>query len=313
MARKVHRVIAVPPERPARPVLLARKAQPAHKGRRVRKVRQEFKGSLARPARPVLQARQVQMERWVPRVRQEIPVLRAPQVQAAQQERPVRKVRQEFRESLVRQDLRARQVQMERWVLRVRQEIIQGITGPTGPTGATGANGAMGPQGPTGNTGATGPTGPTGPTGSTGATGATGPSGTSNSLTSANDNDTAVSANGTLSFYQNLASSGTAITHTSGSPFFEITEPGVYEVYYQTTASVPSASSYPVTVEAMLVFDGDTLPHTQDSATVSSSSDEEILNGFGVFYASSASSLFLKNSLAGTHYNNSILMVNKLS
>ena len=190
---------------------------------------------------------------------------------------------------------------------------ITGPTGPTGPTGATGANGAMGPQGPTGNTGATGPTGPTGPTGSTGATGATGPSGTSNSLTSANDNDTAVSANGTLSFYQNLASSGTAITHTSGSPFFEITEPGVYEVYYQTTASVPSASSYPVTVEAMLVFDGDTLPHTQDSATVSSSSDEEILNGFGVFYASSASSLFLKNSLAGTHYNNSILMVNKLS
>ena len=302
MARKVHRVIAVPPERLARPVLLARKAQPAHKGRRVRKVRQEFKGSLVRPARQDLQARQVQMERWVPRVRQEIPVPRAPQVQAAQQERPVRKVRQEFRESLAR-----------------RPSGATGATGPQGPAGIQGITGPTGPTGPqgsagnTGATGATGPTGPTGPTGSTGATGATGPSGTSNSLTSANDNDTAVSANGTLSFYQNLASSGTAITHTSGSPFFEITEPGVYEVYYQTTASVPSASSYPVTVEAMLVFDGDTLPHTQDSATVSSSSDEEILNGFGVFYASSASSLFLKNSLAGTHYNNSILMVNKLS
>ena len=66
MARKVHRVIAVPPERLARPVLLARKAQPAHKGRRVRKVRQEFRESLARQD---LQARQVQMERWVPRVR----------------------------------------------------------------------------------------------------------------------------------------------------------------------------------------------------------------------------------------------------
>ena len=198
----------------------------------------------------------------------------------------------------------------------------QGERGSTGPTGPTGPTGAVGPTGPTGATGSqgergsTGPTGPTGsigPTGPTGATGATGPGGPQNSLTSANDNDTAVSANGTLSFYQNLSSTGTAITHTPGSPFFEITEPGIYEVYYQTNVSVPSAPSYPVTAEAMIVFDGDTLPHTQDSATVSSNVDTETLSGFGVFYAASASSLFLKNSLGGTHFNDSILMINKLS
>ena len=199
---------------------------------------------------------------------------------------------------------------------------IQGMTGPIGPTGPTGATGsqgmsgttgATGPTGATGSQGERGPTGPTGPTGATGATGATGPGGPQNSLTSANDNDTAVSANGTLSFYQNLSSTGTAITHTPGSPFFEITEPGIYEVYYQTNVSVPSAPSYPVTAETMIVFDGDTLPHTQDSAMVSSNADTEPLSGFGVFYAASASSLFLKNSLGGTHFNDSILMINKLS
>ena len=189
----------------------------------------------------------------------------------------------------------------------------RGSTGPTGPTGPTGAIGPTGPTGSTGSQGERGPTGPTGPTGATGATGATGPGGPQNSLTSANDNDTAVSANGTLSFYQNLSSTGTAITHTPGSPFFEITEPGIYEVFYQTNVSVPSAPSYPVTAEAMIVFDGDTLPHTQDSATLSSNVDTEPLSGFGVFYAASASSLFLKNSLGGTHFNDSILMINKLS
>lgn len=189
----------------------------------------------------------------------------------------------------------------------------RGSTGPTGPTGPTGAIGPAGPTGATGSQGERGPTGPTGPTGATGATGATGPGGPQNSLTSANDNDTAVSANGTLSFYQNLSSTGTAITHTPGSPFFEITEPGIYEVYYQTNVSVPSAPSYPVTAETMIVFDGDTLPHTQDSAMVSSNADTEPLSGFGVFYAESASSLFLKNSLGGTHFNDSILMINKLS
>ena len=147
----------------------------------------------------------------------------------------------------------------------------------------------------------------------TGPAGPEGKCGPQNSLTSANDNDTAVSANGTLSFYQNLSSTGTAITHTPGSPFFEITEPGIYEVYYQTNVSVPSAPSYPVTAETMIVFDGDTLPHTQDSAMVSSNADTEPLSGFGVFYAASASSLFLKNSLGGTHFNDSILMINKLS
>ena len=84
-------------------------------------------------------------------------------------------------------------------------------------------------------------------------------------------------------------------------------------MYYQTNVSVPSAPSYPVTAETMIVFDGDTLPHTQDSATVSSNVDTEPLSGFGVFYAASASSLFLKNSLGGTHFHDSILMINKLS
>ena len=97
------------------------------------------------------------------------------------------------------------------------------------------------------------------------------------------------------------------------STLLKITEPGIYEVYYQTNVSVPSAPSYPVTAETMIVFDGDTLPHTQDSAMVSSNVDTEPLSGFGVFYAASASSLFLKNSLGGTHFNDSILMINKLS
>ena len=155
--------------------------------------------------------------------------------------------------------------------------------------------------------------GPTGATGLTGATGPTGPSGdTGQSLASANNNDTTVSGNGLLSFYQNLATNGTAITHTSGSPFFEITEPGLYEVYYQTTVGV-TASSYPVTAETVIVFDGDTVPHTQDSAAISSSSDSEPLSGYAVFYASSASTLFLRNTLANTHFNNSILMVKKIS
>ena len=63
----------------------------------------------------------------------------------------------------------------------------------------------------------------------------------------------------------------------------------------------------------VIVFDGDTVPHTQDSAAISSSSDSEPLSGYAVFYASSASTLFLRNTLANTHFNNSILMVKKIS
>ena len=115
-----------------------------------------------------------------------------------------------------------------------------------------------------------------------------------------------------LSLFQNVAANGNAITHISGSPFFEITTPGLYEVYYQTKVRTDS-SSYPVTAETVIVFDGEPLPHSQDNAAITSDTDEALMSGYALFYAEKASTLFLKNTLANTHFNDSVLLVKKVS
>lgn len=156
----------------------------------------------------------------------------------------------------------------------------------------------------------TGPSGPTGPTGATGPRGATGTS--TQNLAAVNNMDTPVSGNGLVSLYQTVANNGEAITHVKGSPFISIEQPGLYEVYYQTRVRV-EAQSYPVTTETMILFDGETVPHSQDHAVVASSTDEALMSGYALFYAESPSTLYLRNTLENTHFNDTVLMVKKVS
>ena len=110
--------------------------------------------------------------------------------------------------------------------------------------------------------------------------------------------DTPVSGNGLVSLYQTVANNGEAITHVKGSPFISIEQPGLYEVYYQTRVRV-EAQSYPVTTETMILFDGETVPHSQDHAVVASSTDEALMSGYALFYAESVNFVFTK--YAGEH------------
>ncbi len=144
----------------------------------------------------------------------------------------------------------------------------------------------------------------------TGTTGATGTA--TENLAAVNNNDTRVSGNGLLSLFQNVANSGDSITHIAGSPFVEITKPGLYEVYYQTKVQVES-DAYPVIAETVVVYDGETLPHSQDHAKISSEKDEELMSGYAIFYAEQPSTLFLKNTLENTHFIDTILFVKKAS
>lgn len=125
-----------------------------------------------------------------------------------------------------------------------------GVTGATGPTGVTG---------PTGPTGATGATGATGPTGATGATGATGETLASNAVTAHNFAVQDSNATVPYSFATTPTLSGTALSHVDGSSDVIISEPGIYQINYNSVITSKCKSGFPSTYTVRIEQNGSSI------------------------------------------------------
>lgn len=181
---------------------------------------------------------------------------------------------------------------------------VPGPPGPQGPQGVPGPTGPTGPAGPQGPTGATGSTGPTGTTSTvTVGTVTTGDPGTDASVTNSGDDNNAIldfviprgdtgsigipdvlatvdesgqasTTGGALSFGTTTLISGTAISHTAGSSQVTISEPGVYQMSFHSSATPNTGTSIPSTVHLRTTLNGTNVPGALSSHTFTATSEE---------------------------------------
>ena len=226
-----------------------------------------------------------------------------------------------------------------------------GAAGPAGATGATGDTGAEGPAGPTGATGDTGAEGPVGPTGETGPTGAaatitigsvtTGDPGTEASVTNSGTSEDAVfdfviprgepggggapevlatvdttpqptSANGALIFNETPLVSGTAITHTAGSPDVQINQPGIYQAFFTGTVLIDAGTTIPSTLTVQLTLNGVPITGAVARHTFTASNEEVTLSMNAPFPVTGAGTLEVVTSDAGYTFEDASLTVVRL-
>ena len=166
-----------------------------------------------------------------------------------------------------------------------------GPTGPQGPAGTAGATGPTGPQGPAGVTGLAGPQGPAGPTGpqgpagTAGATGPTGPAGPPapaqelNLMSAVNIMVLEAEANTALNFDYDRLEAGTAISYSTSTKNFILSEKGYYEIHYYSACGCDSSGTVPVTLSLMLTNNGTFIPGTLSAATISSKDESSNLLG----------------------------------
>ncbi len=222
---------------------------------------------------------------------------------------------------------------------------------PRGATGATGATGAAGPAGATGATGNTGAEGPVGPTGETGPTGAaatitigsvtTGDPGTEASVTNSGTSEDAVfdfviprgepggggapevlatvdttpqptSANGALIFNETPLVSGTAITHTAGSPDVQINQPGIYQAFFTGTVLIDAGTTIPSTLTVQLTLNGVPITGAVARHTFTASNEEVTLSMNAPFPVTGAGTLEVVTSDAGYTFADASLTVVRL-
>ena len=226
-----------------------------------------------------------------------------------------------------------------------------GAAGPAGATGATGDTGAEGPAGPTGATGDTGAEGPVGPTGETGPTGAaatitigsvtTGDPGTEASVTNSGTSEDAVFdfviprgepggggapevlatvdttpqptlANGALIFNETPLVSGTAITHTAGSPDVQINQPGIYQAFFTGTVLIDAGTTIPSTLTVQLTLNGVPITGAVARHTFTASNEEVTLSMNAPFPVTGAGTLEVVTSDAGYTFEDASLTVVRL-
>ncbi len=163
--------------------------------------------------------------------------------------------------------------------------------------------GATGLDGPAGETGETGPTGPTGTaatirigtviTGDPGTPaevtnsgteedavfdfviprGDTGGGGTPDVLATVDPSAQTTTTGGALVFTETPLISGNSITHTAGTTVINITQPGIYQASFHSTASVEPGTSIPASVAVRLFLNGTTVAGGTARHTFSSSSE----------------------------------------
>lgn len=226
-----------------------------------------------------------------------------------------------------------------------------GATGDTGAEGPAGATGATGDIGPTGATGDMGPEGPAGPTGETGPTGAaatitigsvtTGDPGTEASVTNSGTSEDAVfdfviprgepggggapevlatvdttpqptSANGALIFNETPLVSGTAITHTAGSPDVQINQPGIYQAFFTGTVLIDAGTTIPSTLTVQLTLNGVPITGAVARHTFTASNEEVTLSMNAPFPVTGAGILEVVTSDAGYTFEDASLTVVRL-
>ena len=159
------------------------------------------------------------------------------------------------------------------------------IPGPQGAQGETGATGPTGSMGATGSTGDTGPTGAQGVQGIQGLQGATGPTGPTGSAVALNIvyslsalNQITVSPGAGIPFLINQVAVGDAITHTTGSTDFTLTQTGIYEVLFNTSAFIVDASAA-LPFQAIITLTVNGIPVYAAQATINIFSSNTLLSG----------------------------------
>ena len=207
------------------------------------------------------------------------------------------------------------------------------------------------PRGATGATGDTGAEGPVGPTGETGPTGAaatitigsvtTGDPGTEASVTNSGTSEDAVfdfviprgepggggapevlatvdttpqptSANGALIFNETPLVSGTAITHTAGSPDVQINQPGIYQAFFTGTVLIDAGTTIPSTLTVQLTLNGVPITGAVARHTFTASNEEVTLSMNAPFPVTGAGTLEVVTSDAGYTFEDASLTVVRL-
>ena len=228
---------------------------------------------------------------------------------------------------------------------------ITGATGPQGPQGITGATGPQGPQGITGTTGPQGLAGVTGPMGPTGPTGAaatitigtvtTCDPGTEATVTNSGTTEEAVfdfviprgkpggggapevlatvdtitqptSANGALIFNETPLVSGTAITHTAGSPDVPITQTGIYQAFFTGTALIAEGTTIPSTLTVRLTLNETPITGAVARHTFTASNEEVTLSINAPFPVTGTGTLKVVTRDAGYSFENASLTIIRL-
>lgn len=139
------------------------------------------------------------------------------------------------------------------------------MVGPMGPMGPQGLRGTMGPQGPTGPQGLQGQTGPTGATGPSGATG------TLNIAEFVGNTQTVASQSPyILTQLFNNHEDGQVVLTTAGNGV--TLEAGNYLIEYITTVNGTTDE-----IVTQLTLNGTAISNTEDSITLTATTDEEKL------------------------------------
>ncbi len=188
---------------------------------------------------------------------------------------------------------------------------LRGLRASPAPQGLRGLRASPAPQGPQGLAGVTGPMGPTGPTGAaatiTIGTVTTGDPGTEATVTNSGTTEEAVfdfviprgepggggapevlatvdtitqptSANRALIFNETPLVSGTAITHTAGSPDVQITQTGIYQAFFTGTALIDERTTIPSTLTVRLTLNGTPITGAVARHTFTASNEEVTLS-----------------------------------
>lgn len=216
-----------------------------------------------------------------------------------------------------------------------------GVTGPTGPEGPVGPEGPIGPEGPVGPEGVAGPTGPaatitvgsvsTGEPGTPAEVinigtdenaifdfiiprGDTGPGGggTPEVLATTDSTGQPSVAGGALTFNENPLISGTAITHAAGSTDIQITEPGIYQITFQSSIAVETGTAIPSTLTLRAEFNGANISGAVSTHTFTATGEVANLFFSVPFRATGPGTLRIVADAAGYTYQDIALTVFRL-
>ena len=114
---------------------------------------------------------------------------------------------------------------------------------------------------------------------------------TPDSLVTNNSSSQTVAANTPVVFTDNIASTGTSITHTEGDAEISLSEQGVYLLYYDGNISGPVGAAYPLTVTVAAYQDGAQVSGSSVSVTLTAAGVNTPVNGYAFIRVGTATVL----------------------
>ena len=120
------------------------------------------------------------------------------------------------------------------------------------------------------------------------------------------------SANGALIFNETPLVSGTAITHTAGSPDVQINQPGIYQAFFTGTVLIDAGTTIPSTLTVQLTLNGVPITGAVARHTFTASNEEVTLSMNAPFPVTGAGTLEVVTSDAGYTFEDASLTVVRL-